>query len=1134
MNRVFHSSLILLSLFVLTLTNFYPQIESRIEHLNMGEGSSLETIYCILQDSKGFLWFGTLGGLYKYDGYTFKKYIPDINDDRSLSSNIINSIYEDRSGVIWIGTFKGLNIYNRDTDDFTRYLNNPNEPYSLSNDLVMSVYQDQSGTIWIGTDGGGLNMFDREQEKFIRYMHDPDNSNSLSHNSIYYGIVENEIGELWIGTYGGGLNKFNKKTESFTRYVHDPDSSNSLSDDRIFTIFKDKSGDLWIGTDGGGLNKFIPGINEFTNPTFLHYKHDPLNPNTINSDRVFSIYEDDSNEFWVATLLGGLNKFDKRSGQFNRITNISARSLFQDRSGILWIGTDIGVYKLDKKKLLFKHYKNDPDDPTSFSGITVFPFLEYNQNEIWIGSGGGGLNKFIRDKGEFLHYKHDPTNPNSLSNNLVLCLYKDEYDVLWIGTWGGGVNKLVPGEMNKAKPTFIHYKHNPNDSTSLCGSIVTSILKDSEGSIWIGTEDGGISVLTPSENNKSTPAFINYKHDPNDSTSLIDNRVYYIYQDRTNNIWIATLLGLEKFDNDNNQFIHYNHIPGDPYSLSSDDVTTIYEDKSGIFWIGTTSGLNRFDREENRFKTYTQQDGLGDNLIWSIIEDDYGNLWIGGSGLTKFNPKTETFTNYSAIDGLQSNAFCQNSGLKISSGEMFFGGSDGFNVFHPDSIKGNAHIPQIVITDFQLDNITVSIGFDSTIGRSILNKVIEETEEIELLHEDNVISFEFSALDYHTPEENQYAYMMEGFENDWKYTDATRRYATYTNLDPGEYNFRVKGSNNDGYWNEAAASIKIIILPPWWATTWAYLIYALILLSIIYFTWKLQLKRIRLKHDYEMSKFEADKMHEVDEMKSRFFANISHEFRTPLTLIFGPAKDISEKTKEQDTKQSAGLIKRNASRLYGLVNQLLDLSKLEAGKMKLEASDQNIMPLLKGLVLSFTSLAERKKITLMFNTIEEKLNLYLDKDKIEKIVNNLLSNAFKFTPEGGTIDITVEKLINDAEIRITDNGVGISKERMGKLFDRFYQVDGSHTRESEGTGIGLALTKELVELHKGKIKVDSNEGEGTTFTVLLPLGKDHLKPEEIVEKDIQEETTKTITISTRPFTNFIRNCQKMTNSNLSA
>ena len=368
-------------------------------------------------------------------------------------------------------------------------------------------------------------------------------------------------------------------------------------------------------------------------------------------------------------------------------------------------------------------------------------------------------------------------------------------------------------------------------------------------------------------------------------------------------------------------------------------------------------------------------------------------------------------------------------------------------------------------------------------------------------YDDKVFSFEFASLDFHAPNKNKYAYKMEGFDRDWIYVGADYRQVTYTNLDPGEYVFRVKGSNSDGYWNEAGASIKIIILPPWWRTNLAYFIYFLLIGSIVYFTWKAQLRRIKIKHEYEMSKFESQKLHEVDELKTRFFTNISHEFRTPLTLILGPAKDIIGSAKEIKIKQNAGVIRRNAVRLLSLVNQLLDLSKLEAGRMKLQAREENIIPLLKGLVLSFSSYAERKKITLRVNTIEEKVNVFLDRDKIEKIVNNLLSNSFKFTPEGGKIYLTIEKLIKEIEIRISDSGVGIPKEEIPQIFDRFFQVDGSHTREQEGTGIGLALTKEFVELHKGKIDVQSEEGKGTTFIVRIPLGKEHLLPEEISEKE---------------------------------
>jgi signal transduction histidine kinase/AraC-like DNA-binding protein len=390
-----------------------------------------------------------------------------------------------------------------------------------------------------------------------------------------------------------------------------------------------------------------------------------------------------------------------------------------------------------------------------------------------------------------------------------------------------------------------------------------------------------------------------------------------------------------------------------------------------------------------------------------------------------------------------------------------------------------------------------------------LDTSITEINQIVLSYNENFLSFDFAVLDYTVPRKNNYAYKLDGLDNDWNYVD-NRNFAHYTNLSSGEYVFMVKGSNNDGVWNEEGVSIKIIILPPWWKTWWAYLSYAIFFIFALYWIRRYEMNRISYKNQGEIDKAVLKEKEETEKIKSRFFANISHEFRTPLTLIFGPAKDIMDKTNDLKTKENAGIINRNAGRLYGLVNQLLDLSKLEAGRMTLETSEQNIISLLKGLVLSFTSLAERKRITLKFNTIEENLNVYIDKEKIVRIVNNLLSNAFKFTPEGGRIDFTVGKMIKELELRISDSGIGIPKERIDNIFDRFYQVDGSHSRESEGSGLGLALTKELVELHKGKIKVESTEGEGSTFTILLPLGKEHLKPNEIVQKEIREETTKTI------------------------
>jgi signal transduction histidine kinase/DNA-binding response OmpR family regulator/streptogramin lyase len=828
-------------------------------------------------------------------------------------------------------------------------------------------------------------------------------------------------------------------------------------------MFEDSKGLFWIGTLNSGINIFNKDSKSFTS-----FEYDLNDPKALSSNMIYSIFEDNSGIIWIGPHSGsGIHKFDRLKEQFNpysyylqKPVDLSIKDvypIYEDGSGILWIGTRNGLYKVNYSHDSFKRYSNDPNDPTSLSNNKITSICEDASSTLWIGTIGGGINKFDKEKETFIHYLHDPNNPHSISNDIVLGLYIDVIGIIWIGTYGGGLNIFDP-----RNETFLHFKNDPDDSTTLNDNRVNSIYEDRAGNIWIGTWSGGLNKF-----NRKTGLFTHYTHNKNDSTTI-----------------------------------------------SSNEIFSIYEDSSGTLWMGSFGGgLIKFERVKETFRSYRVSDGLPSETVYGLLTDDDGFFWLSTkNGLSRFNPITEEVRNYDMKDGLTDNEFNFRGYCKTKTGELIFGGTYGFNIFHPDSLKDNSHIPPVVITDFQIFNESVPIGFYEKRERIILSNSITETDELELTYEEKIFSFEFAALDFHAPKKNKYAYILIGFEENWNYTDADRRLVTYTNLDPGEYTFKVKASNNHGLWNEEGASIKIIILPPWWATPWAYLTYVLLIIGTIYFVWRMQLKRVRVKHEYEMSKFEAEKMHEVDEMKNRFFANISHEFRTPLTLIFGPAKDIAENYDDKNkVQQNAGIIKRNASRLYSLVNQLLDLSKLEAGKMKLEASEQNIIPLLKGYVLSFSSLAERKKIELKFSTTEENIKVYVDQDKLEKIVNNLLSNAFKFTPEGGQIGFFIEKINGYVKIKISDNGIGIKKERLDKIFDRFYQVDGSHTRESEGTGIGLSLTKELVELHKGNIEVESEYGKGTTFKVLLPLGKAHLKPEEIVKRESAQKTDLTET-----------------------
>ena len=1099
-HRTYHFIVCLFVLFVSTITPQKNKI--KFEHLSLEHGLSSNGVFCIIQDRRGFMWFATFDGLNKYDGYSITEYKSDPHDLQSLSDNKVSSIIEDQNGVIWVGSYGGgLDKFDREKETFTRYSHDPKNPNSLGGNGIITIYEDRAGMIWIGT-FNALNKFDKESETFTHYKHNPGDPKTLGKNEVV-AIFEDRSRILWIGTNGGGLNKFDRKNETFEHYEYDPNDPFSLGNNRIHSIFEDRSGVMWIGTNDGGLNKF-----DREKEIFTRYKHNPNNPNSISSNFVGDIYEDQSGVMWIGTNDGGLSKFDREKETFTHykhdpsdaqsLSHNRVLSFCRDQSGVLWIGTDGGLNKLIESKKYFTHYNHDPSNPKSLSNNWVNSIIEDQKDQIWIGTFGGGINEFNRDSETFTHYKHDPNNPNSLSDDRVVFIHEDHTGVIWIGTLGGGLNKFDPG-----KKTFTHFRHDPNNPKSISEDEVITIYEDRTGVIWIATDQQGLNKF-----DREMETFTRYKNDPNDSKSLSGNEVIPIYEDRSGVLWFGTgRNGLNKFDRENDTFINFKHDPNDPTSLSYNTVSSIYENKSGVLWLGTYgAGLNRFIPETETFEHFNEKDGLADHTIYGILEDEHRNLWIStNKGLSKFNLDTKKTKNYNITDGLQDNQFEQGAYLKTKSGEFYFGGINGFNVFHPDSIKDNPYIPQIVITDFQLFSKSVPVGLDTVLNRTILNKSITETEEIELTHEDNTFSFEFAALDYTNPVKNKYAYKLEDLDDEWIYTDASRRFATYTNLDPGEYIFRVKGSNNDGIWNEEGASIRIIILPPWWKTNWAYLIYMSLIIGSIYLFWKLQMRRIKLKQEYDMSKFEAKKLHEIDELKSHFFANISHEFRTPLTLILGPVKEFISKENDSKKKEELSVVYRNADRLNELVNQLLDLSKLEAGKMSLQTSALDMIPLLKGLVLSFASLAERKKIQLNFNSQLSKLEVYLDQDKFEKIINNLLSNAFKFTPENGVIEINVGTFAESVEIKIADTGIGISENRLENIFDRFYQVDGSHTREQEGTGIGLALTKELVELHKGKITVESEEEKGTTFTVILPLGKAHLKSDEISEEMEESE-----------------------------
>jgi len=809
----------ILCLIILNIVNMPPDLYAqrnriRFNHITIEQGLSHNSVYSIFQDSKGFMWFGTLVGLNKYDGYKFTVYTHDPDNPASLSHNAVMAIYEDRSGVLWIGTHAGgLNRFDRDTEQFIHYQHDPADPHSLGHNRVLSIYEDRSGTLWICTEGGGLNRFDRDTEQFIRYQHDPNDPKSLSGNNVT-SFYEDQSGELWIGTHDGGLNRFDRDTGQFIRYQHDPADLQSLSSNWVDSFYEDPSGTLWVG-NVGGLDRFDRDTGRF-----IHYRHDPADPHSLSENKIARMYEDHSGNLWIGTPGQGLNRFDRDAGQFIRyqydpndpqsLNDNRIRSMYRDRSGVLWIGTKTGgLNTYDRVAEQFLHYRHNRDDPQSLSHDVIYAIHEDRLGDFWIGTQGGGLNKLDRDTGQFVHYQYDPDKPQSLSDNDIRAIYEDRSGVLWIGTHDGGLNRF-----NRKTEQFIHYQYDPDDPQSLGSKDVSAIGEDHIGYLWVGGD--GLDRF-----DRETQQFRHYRHDPDDPQSLSHNGVTCIYEDQFGVLWIGTSYGLNKFDSrsswgETEQFHQYYHNPDDPQSLSGNHVRAIYEDGSGTLWVGTAEGLNKFDRANEIFTHYREKDGLPNDVIYGILEDDQGNLWLStNQGISKFNSRTKTFKNYDVSDGLQGNEFNTNAYYKTRDGMMLFGGFNGFNAFYPERITDNPYIPPVVLTNFYLFNKLIRPG-----GDSLLQKPISETETLTLSYKDFIVSFEFAALSYVAPEKNQYAYIMEGFEKEWNYTDSTRRFVTYTNLDPGRYVFRVKAANNDGVWNEAGNSIIITITPPFWETWW--------------------------------------------------------------------------------------------------------------------------------------------------------------------------------------------------------------------------------------------------------------------------------------------------------------------------
>lgn len=829
----------------------------RFKHISLDDGLSQNSVFCILQDSKGFMWFGTQDGLNKYDGYNFTIYKREPGNRNSLNGARVNALCEDPSGILWIGTDSGLNRFDPRTETFYRYRTTPNTPDGLNNPTINALCPDRRGALWIGTNGGGLSRLTHEpggKETFTHFKGTPGYAASQGGDFVT-SIIEDQSGTIWAATFGG-LIKFDPASEAFTCFRHSSDDPNSLNSNRLTVVYEDRSGLLWIGTNGDGLNIF-----DRKNGTFVHYPAEPDVPGGLGSGVIYCIHEDQSGVLWVGTLQGGLNRFDKRSESFTRfsrnprdpysLSNNSITTIYEDRSRILWMGTPGGGLNKFDRDHKFDHYKADPDNPAGLSDSFAYAILEDRSGILWIGTSDAGLDKFDRRKDTVTNYRWDPNDPGSLGANLVRAVYEDSSGVIWVGTWGAGLNKF-----NRETETFTRYTSDPFDPRSLSGNLIITILEDRKGRFWVGTLGGGLNRF-----DRETGTSTRYRHDPANLQSLSDDLVYCLYESPSEPgiIWIGTRSGgLNRFDPDEGTWERFRENPDDPRSLSSNDIVSLLEDSSGTFWVGTYGGgLNKLIRKKKgRWECvrYTEKNGLVNNAIYGVLEDPEGCLWISSNrGLTRFDPKTETFKNYTPADGLQGNEFNGGAYFKSKRGEMFFGGLNGVNAFFPSKLlRKNPYVPPVVITTLKLFNNPVPVARAS--DESPLREALPWAEELRLSYKQNVLSFEFAALDFTTPGSNQYAYKMEGFDEDWVYTGSGHRLASYTNLAPGEYVFRVRGSNNDGIWNEEGASLRVMITPPYWATWWFRSFLAFAVIGLVFIWYRRRLKNVRLKAELQTAR----------------------------------------------------------------------------------------------------------------------------------------------------------------------------------------------------------------------------------------------------------------------------------------
>lgn len=1038
-------------------------------YISINEGLSQSTVFSIDQDKRGNMWFATYDGVNKYDGYAFTVYQHNEDDPNSIANDISRIVKTDSQGRVWIGTRDGLSRYDEEKDIFQNFFYEKNGKH-----LQVNGIEEISPEQLLISTPEGLIMFDIKESKFI------DDSFSTAMHKTIASTLYRQDDQIYIGTSTDGLYTYSITQKTFEKVIP------ILGTKQIQAILQQSPTRIWVATEGAGLFLINPKTKEIKN-----YLHSPSNPKSISSNYIRSLAMDSQNRLWIGTF-NDLNIYHEGTDSFasyssnpvenGSLSQRSVRSIFMDSQGGMWLGTYFGglnYYHPIRNR--FKNIRNIPYK-NSLSDNVVSCIVEDKDKNLWIGTNDGGLNLYNPITQRFTSYTlQEDENARGIGSNNIKAVYVDEKkSLVYIGTHAGGLSIL---HRNSGQVENFNQRN-----SQLVNENVYAILPDGEGNLWLGT----LSALV--RFNPEQQSFTTIEKEK-DGTPVVSKQITTLFRDSHKRLWIGGEEGLSVFKQEGLDIQKASILPVS--NVTKLFTNCIYEASNGVIWVGTREGFYCFNEKDKQIKRYNTTNGLPNNVVYGILEDSFGRLWLSTNrGISCFNPETEKFRNFTESDGLQSNQFNTASYCRTSVGQMYFGGINGITTFRPELLLDNPYTPPVVITKLQLFNKVVRPD-DET---GILTKNISETKSITLKSWQTAFSIEFVVSNYISGQHNTFAYKLEGYDKEWYYLTDSRT-VSYSNLPQGTYQFLVKAANSDGKWNPIPTALEIIVLPIWYKTWWALLIFFATFAGFITFVFRFFWMRKSMEAQLEIERRDKEHQEEINQMKMRFFINISHELRTPLTLILTPLQEIINKISDRWTRNQLEYIQRNANRLLHLVNQLMDYRRAELGVFELKAKKGNAHQLIQDNFLFYDKLARHKKITYTLHSELEDKEVLFDANYLELIVNNLLSNAFKYTESGQSITVTLKEENGWLLLQVSDTGIGIPINKQGKIFERFYQIESEHV----GSGIGLSLVQRLIELHHGRIELDSEENKGSTFSVYLPQDLSVYKPSELASNDEQNE-----------------------------